>query len=135
MKTVLIVDDEQIVLDVLQRILMRLGYRTLIADSGDQALQMFNSNLYDVVLMDVLMPEKNGFEIARKMRTIRPNQKIVMVTGLGADAVAGKAVAESLSVDSVLSKPFSYEKVKSVLETVLDAGDAIATDEVVQNQW
>ena len=50
-------------------------------------------------------------------------------------AVAGKAVAESLSVDSVLSKPFSYEKVKSVLETVLDAGDAIATDEVVQNQW
>lgn len=120
MKSVLIVDDEQIVLDVLQRILSRLGYDTVVSDSGESALERFSENSFDLVLLDVLMPEKNGFEIAKEMRRVKPDQKIVMVTGLGEDAVETQALSERIGINTVLSKPFSFEKVKSVLLTMLD---------------
>ena len=59
MKTVLIVDDEQVILDVLERILRKLGYRVLVADSGDFALELFSEGSFDVVFMDVLWSIKH----------------------------------------------------------------------------
>ena len=120
MKSVLIVDDEQIVLDVLQRILSRLGYNTIISNSGMDAIRLYQENHFDLVLLDVLMPEKNGFEIAKELRKINPDQKIVMVTGLGEDAVETQAASEKVGIHTVLSKPFSFEKVKTVLNKLLN---------------
>jgi len=119
MKNVLVVDDEQIVLEVLQRILSRLGYAVTVSDSGDVALKQFAEEVFDLVLMDVLMPERNGFEIAREMKQIRPDQKIVLVTGIGADAAAAQAHSEHIGIDYVLSKPFSYDKVRTVVASAL----------------
>ncbi len=115
MKNVLIVDDEQIVLDVLQRILMRLGYDSDISDSGETAIEKFSNEEFDLVLMDILMPEMGGFEIAKQMRKIKPNQKIVMVTGLGTDAAIAQADLEKIDIDDVLPKPFSFENVRLLL--------------------
>ena len=123
MKSVLIVDDEQIVLDVLQRILSRLGYNTIVSGSGEEAIQTFNQNAFDLVLLDVLMPERNGFEIAKIMRRTRPGQKIVMVTGLGEEAVEAQAISEKIGIDTVLSKPFSFDKVRSILDNLLNDED------------
>ena len=120
MKTVMIVDDEQIVLDVLQRILSRLGYDSVIIESGDLAMERFSREFFDLVLLDVLMPEMNGFEIAKEMKRIKPEQKIVMVTGLGEDAAIAQADIENVPVDNVLSKPFSYEKVRTVVADTLN---------------
>lgn len=120
MKSVLIVDDERIVLDVLQRILSRLGYNTTISNSGDDAIKQFQGNHFDLVLLDVLMPEKNGFEIAKEFKKINPDQKIVMVTGLGEDAVETQANSEKVGIHTVLSKPFSFEKVKTILNKLLN---------------
>ena len=121
MKTVLIVDDEQIVLDVLQRILTRLGYDSVIIESGEVALERFSQEFFDLVMLDVLMPEKNGFEIAREMKKINPDQKIVMVTGLGEHAAIAQAGIEDIPVDNVLSKPFSFEKVRTIIQETLEA--------------
>ena len=120
MKSVLIVDDEQIVLDVLQRILNRLGYETRISDSGEDAMGRFASESFDLVLMDVLMPEKNGIEVARRMREVKPDQKIIMVTGLGAEAVMAQNKEANVDYNSVLSKPFSFDKVRHILQAALD---------------
>ncbi|MCK5147494.1 response regulator [bacterium] len=119
MKRVLIVDDEQIVLEVLQRILNRIGYQTVVIGSGQEALKQFDNEEFDLVLLDVLMPEFNGFDIAKKMKKAKPDQKIIMVTGLGEDAAVHQAGAENVPVDNVLSKPFSFEKVKNILEDTL----------------
>lgn len=116
MKNVLIVDDEQIVLDVLQRILMRLGYNSDISDSGEGAIEKFTNEDFDLVLMDILMPEMSGFEVAKAIRKIKPDQKIVMVTGLGTDAAVAQADLEKININDVLSKPFSYENVRSLLD-------------------
>ena len=119
MKRVMIVDDEQIVLDVLQRILSRLGYNPVVTDSWEVALQKFSNEDFDLVLMDILMPEKDGFEVAREMRKIRPEQKIVLVTGIGADTAAAQADSEKVGVEYILTKPFSYERVKTVVANTL----------------
>ncbi len=113
-------DDEQIVLDVLQRILSRLGYNTVISNSGDEAIKQYKENEFDLVLLDVLMPERNGFEIAKELRKQNPDQKIVMVTGLGEDAVENQALSEKIGIYTVLSKPFSFEKVKTILHSLLN---------------
>ena len=89
MKRILIVDDEKVVLDVLERILARLGYSTVVAHSGDTALELYakEKNFFDLVLLDVLMPGKNGFQIAEEMRRLKPDQRIVLVTGMGGNAI------------------------------------------------
>ena len=127
MKTVLIVDDERIVLDVLQRILMRMNYESVVVESGALALKRFNREFFDLVLLDVLMPDMNGFEIARQIRKVRPDQKIVMVTGLGEDAVIKQARYEHVEVDNVLSKPFSFRRVQHVVGDALGKQARIAS--------
>jgi CheY-like chemotaxis protein len=116
MKNVLIVDDEQIILDVLQRILLRLGYDAVVSDSGELAIEKFLNEEFDLVLMDILMPEMSGFDVARKMREIKPDQKIVIVTGLGTDAAIAQADLEQIDIDDVLPKPFSFENVRLLLD-------------------
>ena len=124
MKRILVVDDEQIVLDVLQRILVRLGYDVVGADSGETALKMYSEELFDLVLMDVLMPDSNGFEIAKEMRQSKPDQKIVMVTGLGSEAATVRIGIENVYVNHVMSKPFTFDKVKRVMTDVLNGEKA-----------
>ncbi len=129
MKRVLIVDDEKIILDVLQRILTRLGYETVISDSGERALERFAADMFDLVLLDVMMPGMDGFEVAKKMKSSKPKQKIVMVTGMGPEAASSQAHTESVTVQEVLSKPFSYNNVRSVLSQVLGDHGSLCTSE------
>jgi CheY-like chemotaxis protein len=130
MKQILIVDDEQIVLDVLQRIVSRLGYNAVVSDSGKMALERFDKHVFDLVLMDVLMPDKNGFEIARQMKKKKPEQKIVMVTGLGIDADITQEGLDRVKVENVLSKPFSYDRVKSVVDDAMQGSEDCEAEEL-----
>ena len=130
MKQILIVDDEQIVLDVLQRIVSRLGYNAVVSDSGKMALERFDEHVFDLVLMDVLMPDKNGFEIARQMKKKKPKQKIVMVTGLGIDADITQEGLDTVKVENVLSKPFSYDRVKSVVDDAMQGSEDCEAEEL-----
>jgi len=119
MKKVLIVDDEQIVLNVLERILMKLGYKTEARGSGEEALAAFQEQVFDLVLLDVLMPGMDGLELAKRMRKSKPRQKIVMVSGLGERLTSLQARLAHVEVDSVLPKPFSIDKIRSVLAEAL----------------
>lgn len=118
MKNILVVDDEKIVLDVLQRFISRLGYNTVVTDSWESALQRFSTERYDLVLMDVLMPGKNGFEVAEEMRRMRPDQKIVMLSGFGNDTEIVGNEQEGTDLHFILSKPLSFEGIKSVLTMI-----------------
>jgi CheY-like chemotaxis protein len=124
MNSVLIVDDEQIVLDVLQRILLYLGYDVVISDTGERAIEEFSKRDFDLVLMDVMMPGKNGFKVAREMMDKKPDQKIVIITGLSKDVVFSHPISDDVHVKYVLSKPFTVEKVKAVLEEALHGQEA-----------
>ncbi|PSB21185.1 response regulator [Phormidesmis priestleyi ULC007] len=115
---VLVVDD---VIDnsyLLQVLLEGEGYQVEIADSGRAAIAKISASPPDLVLLDVMMPEMNGFEVAQQ---IRQNQKlsslpIVLVTGH--DSLQPSAL-ETVKVNGLIRKPIDFEEVLTKVESVL----------------
>ena len=73
-KTVIFVDDEQIVLDVGSLMLQKLGYNVLAVSNGNRAIEILKKNKVAFVLLDMLMPGMNGFQIYHRLKKIQPNQ-------------------------------------------------------------
>ena len=82
---VLVVDDEPEVIDTLCVLVQRLGHEAVGVTSGPDALDRFGRDRYDLVVVDVLMPEMNGLEVIRHLRGIDDNARIVALTGTGLD--------------------------------------------------
>jgi DNA-binding response OmpR family regulator len=102
--TVLVVDDEPIVRDVVVRYLERDGHRTLEASTGDQARGLFERESLSLVVLDVMLPGVNGLELCHWMRS-RSDLPIVMLTALGEET--DRIVGLELGADDYLTKPFS----------------------------
>ena len=83
MGTVLIVDDEALLRGALRRVVERAGYRVHEASDGNEAVRLCESQAIDVVLLDIFMPEKEGFETIRELRKNRPEVKIIAMSGGG----------------------------------------------------
>jgi len=119
-ETVLLVEDEAVILHVGQAMLEALGYRVLTADTPGKALQQMRarSGEIDLVLTDVVMPEMNGRELAERLLDIKPGLKCLFASGYTADVIARDGVLEEGVV--FIQKPFSIKhlaaKVREALE-------------------
>ena len=122
MKKILVVDDEVEVLNVFERFLDQLGYDPEVLDKWEEALERFQDEHFDLVILDVHMPGKDGFHLAKEMKDIKPDQKILMITGLSAgDAYQYlSSLDEEFDVNEVLYKPFTMKKVKKILTKILN---------------
>ena len=91
MEKILIVEDEVKIARVIQLELEYANYEISIANTGRQALELFESNHFDLVLLDVMIPELNGLEVLRRIREEDSNIKIIMLTARDAvmDKVSG----------------------------------------------
>jgi DNA-binding response OmpR family regulator len=118
-KKILVADDEPNIVTALEFLLQRNGYEVRVARNGDQALQAVESDPPDLVLLDVMMPVKSGYEICKRIRE-RPEWahiKIIMLSAKGRDAEVNKGMA--MGADLYVTKPFStrelVDKVKGLL--------------------
>ncbi len=118
-KKILVTDDEPDVLSILERILSSLGYVVKGADTWQKSLELFKAGLYDLAILDVHMPGKDGFHLAKEMREIRPEQKILIITGLGAGDVFKYFSDSEVDINGILYKPFSVNKVRQIVAEVL----------------
>lgn len=80
-KTVLFVDDEPSLLEARRLVFEAMGYRVLKAESGEEALELLQTNMVDVVVLDYLLPGMNGEETARRIRAVRANIIIILCSG------------------------------------------------------
>jgi len=122
-ETVLLVEDDPSARRVMDLMLGKLGYKTVVADSGDAALlHLEDGDLHlDLLLSDVVMPGMSGGELGRRARTLRPDLRILFITGYIDDEID---VAELRKVgDGLLFKPVSMDKLATGLREVL-AGSA-----------
>ena len=105
--TILVVDDEQIVRDVAQRILERAGYRVLLAPSGQAAIDLLERNPTEIsiVVLDVSMPNMSGFEVLPRLRGIRPELKILLSSGYSEAEILRKSAPHR--VDGFIHKPYT----------------------------
>jgi DNA-binding response OmpR family regulator len=114
--TILVVDDESIVRDVVVRYLERDGFRTLEAASGDEAQQLLERHDPSLVVLDVMLPGLDGLELCRWIRS-RSDLPIVMLTARGDEA--DRIVGLELGADDYLTKPFSPRELAVRVRNVL----------------
>lgn len=119
-ETVLIVDDEEMILEVGREMLKELGYRTRIADSGQQALEIYiqDEQKIDLIILDMIMPEMSGAETYDKLKQINPAVKVLLASGY---SLNGKATAILDSgCNGFIQKPFNMEELSRKIREVLD---------------
>ena len=116
MKTVLVVDDEPIVREVVVRYLEREGYRTLEAGDGDSAARRIERSGADLVVLDVMLPGTDGLELCRWIRA-RSELPVIMLTARGEEA--DRIVGLELGADDYVTKPFSPRELAARVRTVL----------------
>lgn len=117
-ETILLVDDEVELLRVNARLLTTLGYRILSAKNGQEALELLLSHDIDLVVLDMLMPGMDGVGTLRRIREIRPDQKVVILSAF-AEPDKVKEV-KKLGVLAYLKKPLSLQSMTTVLRNALD---------------
>ena len=106
-KKILIADDEPSIVAAVEFLLRRGGYEVQVARDGDQTLALVEEFDPDLVLLDVMMPRKSGYEVCTRIRE-RPDRrhvKIIMLTAKGRDAEVSKGL--SMGADLYITKPFS----------------------------
>ena len=100
---ILLVDDNEAFLDSTKDVLEDQGYEVVTAVSGEEAVRLFSTHTFDVVLMDIKMPGMNGVESFIEMKRLRPGVKVIMVTAYGVEEMIRQALAEGAL--AVLHKP------------------------------
>jgi DNA-binding response OmpR family regulator len=120
---VLIVDDEPNIVTSLEFLMGRSGYETRVARDGDEALAAVEAFRPDLVLLDVMLPRRDGFEVCQHLRANGwTDLKIVMLTAKGREAEIAKGMA--VGADSYVTKPFSTrELVEAVSRLLEEASD------------
>ena len=119
-KTVLIVEDEENISIALRYLMKGQGYDVLVARDGEEALTIAEATPPDLMLLDVMMPKRDGYDVCQTLRANPACQmiKIIMLSAKGRDIEVEKGLA--LGADAYMTKPFSTRdlaaKVKSMLE-------------------
>jgi DNA-binding response OmpR family regulator len=116
MTTILVVDDEPIVRDVIVRYLNRDGFTTLEAGDGEDARRLIETGNPSLVVLDLMLPGVDGLELCRRLRT-RSQVPVIMLTARGEEA--DRIVGLELGADDYVTKPFSPRELAARVRTVL----------------
>ena len=113
---VLVVDDHHADRETLKVILEDKGYRVATASDGSEAVDMVKSRHYDIIFLDVRLPDMTGFETFEQVKKIDPRAAVIMMTGYAEEAVMESAVGAGAF--SYLYKPFDMDKVITLIEAL-----------------
>jgi DNA-binding response OmpR family regulator len=118
-KKILIADDEPNIVISLEFLMKREGFQVVVATDGEAALQAVDAHAPNLILLDVMLPKKDGFEVCRQIRANPAWQalKIVMLTAKGRDTEVTKGMA--LGADAYMTKPFSTRDLVAQVKKLL----------------
>ena len=121
MKRILLVDDDDRLRDTLSEVLKRAGYDVEDASNGAIALNKYRRAPSDLVITDIVMPEREGLETIRELRRHDPGVRIIAISGGGVgSARTYLATATAFGADRIIAKPFSRAELLSAVEETLD---------------
>jgi len=123
--SILLIDDNAAFLEVQAAVLRDLGYRVLVAAHAQAALRLLEASPVDIIITDILMPDRDGIELIQDVRRRWPAIRIVAVSGGGRIAAGAYLnLARSLGASAVLAKPFSEDELMLTIEQLqLSTGD------------
>jgi CheY-like chemotaxis protein len=118
-KTILLIDDEEIVINICEMMLKRFGHKVLKAHSGYEGLQLFKANKFkiDLIISDLNMPEMDGREVMEELRKIDPHVKVMLSSGDLTDKIEKSVINKGFN--GFIKKPYSmdtlFEKTGEIL--------------------
>jgi len=122
-RRILIVDDEPNIVISLEYLMKREGYETAVAGDGEAALASLAERAPDLVILDVMLPKLNGFEVCRQLRA-DPRWKgvrVLMLTARGRDTEVAKGLG--VGADAYVTKPFSTKDLVALVKHLLPAAE------------
>jgi two-component system, chemotaxis family, chemotaxis protein CheY len=122
MSKILIIDDDPLVRSVIARVLRLEGHDLLVAVDGRRGVELFQSEHPELVITDIIMPEKEGLETIREIRAISPEAKIIAMSGGGRIGNADiLAIAAEFGAREILGKPFEPSELTDSVQRCLGA--------------
>ena len=122
MQRILVMDDDRPVQTTLQKMLEREGYAVVLAADGRQGLKAYQEKRFDLVITDLLMPEKDGIQTIKELRRLDDAVKILAISGGGrVDKKTHLKVAELFGARKVLAKPVEREALLAAIRELLQA--------------
>lgn len=121
MLRILLAEDDQVMREYLTRALERAGYAVAAVDRGTAAIPLLETEPFDLLLTDIVMPEMDGIELARRAAEMVPGLRVMFITGFA--AVTLKAGREMPNA-RVLSKPFHLRDLVAEVDRVFEMGSA-----------
>jgi CheY-like chemotaxis protein len=127
MARILLIEDDDSVRTILYLTLVHCGHNVVEARNGREGLDLFRQGVVDLVITDIVMPEKEGFEVLMKIRKKNPALKIIAISGGGLHNAAHYLhTAKLLGAAKVLAKPFSNEALMAAVNELLPGGETSA---------
>ena len=118
---ILIVDDAAFMRMMIKDTLKSSGYENIIeAADGEQAIQTYKNEKPDLVIMDITMPNKNGFDALKEIRKMDPNAVIVMCSAMGQESMVVEAIRNGAK--DFIVKPFKSERIIKTVQSIIDRG-------------
>lgn len=133
-KRILVVEDERDIAEIVQYNIQKQGYDAEVANDGEKGLALALSGAFDLILLDVMLPKMNGFEICRRVRT-RLDTPIIMLTAR--EEEDDKIMGLELGADDYMTKPFSLKELTSRIKANIrrySGESVVAGDNVQQTQ-
>jgi two-component system cell cycle sensor histidine kinase/response regulator CckA len=118
--TILLVDDEEMILAIVEKVLLKLGYKVFIARNGREALRIYDrrKNEIDLVVLDIIMPEMSGGEVYDRLKAMDPNVKVLLSTGYAIEGEASRIL--ETGCEGFIQKPFKIgllaRRIREILE-------------------
>lgn len=117
MSKILIVDDEKAMRDGLSDNLIFEGYETVLAENGRIALQKSEESSFDLIILDVMMPEMSGFDVCKKLRQNNISTPVILLTAKGEEI--DRVLGLELGADDYITKPFSLRELLARIKAIL----------------
>lgn len=121
MTKILLVDDDPLVLEALSVALEDNGYYVKTGTNGHIGTQLIERESFDLLITDIIMPEKEGLETLSEVKRTKPAMKVIVISGGGRISIMNYLdIAKKLGADGVLAKPFSSQELMYEVEKVLN---------------
>jgi two-component system, cell cycle sensor histidine kinase and response regulator CckA len=126
--TILLVDDEEMIIDVGSDILKNLGYSTLVARSGREAIEIYQANEdgINLVILDMIMPDMGGDETYERLKEINPEVKVLLSSGYSINGQASEIIERGCN--GFIQKPFNVKQLSLKIGDVLKRDRHISTE-------
>ena len=128
---ILIVDDERNIVETIKYNLEKAGYRTLTAADGQRAIELAQREVPDLITLDVMLPERDGWEVCRTLRQDSRTRAIPIIMLTVRNDETDKIVGLELGADDYLTKPFSPKELVARIKAVLRRSKEPASDDVL----